>query len=202
MSRLDSRRRGTLRCGIATSFGSTASICCRRTRRTIPSMLGPATKRDAIAHLKAIMGLSERRACQIISADRKTIRYLSSRPPEIEPRAKLRDLANERRRFGYRRLFILLRRDGEPSGVNRIYRLYREEGLPYASATPGVVLLARVPRSSSKQRQMPAGHWISSTINSPAASASASSMWSTMSRANAWLLSLIRRSLVAVSQGS
>ena len=44
-------------------------------------------------------------------------------------RAKLRDLANERRRFGYRRLFILLRRDGELSGINRIYRLYREEGL-------------------------------------------------------------------------
>src|ERR1700709_2867141 len=33
------------------------------------------------------------------------------------------------RRFGFRRLFVLLRRDGEPSGVNRIYRLYREEGL-------------------------------------------------------------------------
>jgi len=93
-------------------------------------MVGPAAKRDAVAHLKAIMGLSERRACQITSADRKTIRYRSSRPPEIELRAKLRDLANERRRFGYRRLFILLRRDGEPSGVNRIYRLYREEGLP------------------------------------------------------------------------
>ena len=92
-------------------------------------MVGPAAKRDAVAHLKAIMGLSERRACQIISADRKTIRYRSSRPPEVELRAKLRDLANERRRFGYRRLFILLRRDGEPSGVNRIYRLYREEGL-------------------------------------------------------------------------
>ncbi|NTG78165.1 IS3 family transposase [Agrobacterium rhizogenes] len=92
-------------------------------------MVGPAAKRDAVAHLKAVMGLSERRACQIISADRKTIRYRSSRPPEIELRAKLRDLANERRRFGYRRLFILLRRDGEPSGVNRIYRLYREEGL-------------------------------------------------------------------------
>ncbi len=40
-------------------------------------------------------------------------------------RGKLRDLANERRRFGYRRLFILLRREGEPSGINRIYRLYR-----------------------------------------------------------------------------
>ena len=92
-------------------------------------MVGPAAKRDAVAHLKAVMSLSERRACQIISADRKTIRYRSSRPPEVELRAKLRDLANERRRFGYRRLFILLRRDGEPSGVNRIYRLYREEGL-------------------------------------------------------------------------
>ncbi|MDH1269674.1 MULTISPECIES: IS3 family transposase [Rhizobium/Agrobacterium group] len=92
-------------------------------------MVGPAAKREAVTHLKAVMGLSERRACQIISADRKTIRYRSSRPPEVELREKLRDLANERRRFGYRRLFILLRRDGESSGVNRIYRLYREEGL-------------------------------------------------------------------------
>jgi hypothetical protein len=41
----------------------------------------------------------------------------------------LRELANERRRFGYRRLFVLLRRDGEPSGMNRIYQLYRQEGL-------------------------------------------------------------------------
>lgn len=92
-------------------------------------MVGPAAKREAVTHLKAVMGLSEHRACQIISADRKTIRYRSSRPPEVDLRAKLRDLANERRRFGYRRLFILLRRDGEPCGVNRIYRLYREEGI-------------------------------------------------------------------------
>ncbi|NEJ74953.1 IS3 family transposase [Rhizobium phaseoli] len=92
-------------------------------------MVGPVAKRDAVTHLRTVMGLSERRACQIISADRKTIRYRSSRPPETELRAKLRDLANERRRFGYRRLFVLLRREGEPSGVNRIYRLYREEGL-------------------------------------------------------------------------
>jgi putative transposase len=92
-------------------------------------MVGPAAKRDAVAHLKAIMGFSERRACQIISADRKTIRYQSCRPPEAELRMKLRDLANQRRRFGYRRLFIVLRREGEPSGINRIYRLYREEGL-------------------------------------------------------------------------
>jgi len=75
------------------------------------------------------MGLSERRACSIVGADRKMVRYRSRRPPERELRGRLRELANERRRFGYRRLFILLRREGEPSGINRIYRLYREEGL-------------------------------------------------------------------------
>lgn len=92
-------------------------------------MVRPAAKRQAVAHLREQFQMSERRACSVIAADRKTIRYRSRRPPETELRARLRDLANERRRFGYRRLFILLRRDGEPSGVNRIYRLYREEGL-------------------------------------------------------------------------
>jgi len=57
------------------------------------------------------------------------IRYQSSRAPDTALRTQLRDLANERKRFGYRRLFVLLRQAGEPSGINRIYRLYREEGL-------------------------------------------------------------------------
>lgn len=92
-------------------------------------MVGPAAKRDAVAHLQAVMDLSERRACSIVGADRTMVRYRSRRPAETELRARMRELANERRRFGYRRLFILLRREGEPSGINRIYRLYREEGL-------------------------------------------------------------------------
>jgi putative transposase len=53
------------------------------------------------------------------------IRYRSCRPPDPELRTQLREPANERKRFGYRRLFV----QGEPSGTNRIYRLYREEGL-------------------------------------------------------------------------
>jgi transposase InsO family protein len=92
-------------------------------------MVGPAAKRAGVAHLKAVMGLSERRACLIVGADRKMVCYRSCRPPDTELRGRLRELANERRRFGYRRLFILLRREGEPSGINRIHRLYREEGL-------------------------------------------------------------------------
>jgi len=85
--------------------------------------------RQAVAHLKATFGVSERRACSIIKADRKSVRYRSCRPPDTALRERLRALAVERRRFGYRRLFVLLRREGEPSGKNRIYRLYREEGL-------------------------------------------------------------------------
>lgn len=73
--------------------------------------------------------MSERRACSVIGADRTSIRYRSRRPDDAELRGRLRDLANARRRFGYRRLFVLLRRGGETAGRNRIYRLYREEGL-------------------------------------------------------------------------
>jgi hypothetical protein len=100
-------------------------------------MVGPAAKREAVAHLRGALAMSERRACTIVAADRTMIRYRSRRPPDSVLRLHLRDLANQRRRFGYRRLFILLRREGEPSGINRIYRLYREEGLASASAEPG-----------------------------------------------------------------
>ena len=89
----------------------------------------PAAKREAVAHLQAEPGLSERRACSIVSADRKMIRYRSCRLPHTELRIQLREPANARRRFGYRRLFVLLHQHGEPFGLNRIYWLYREEGL-------------------------------------------------------------------------
>jgi putative transposase len=92
-------------------------------------MVGPAAKREAVTHLKEGMNLSERRACQIVGADRRMVRYKSIRPADTPLRERLRDLAAQRRRFGYRRLFVLLRREGERSGCNRIYRLYREEGL-------------------------------------------------------------------------
>src|SRR5271155_5287815 len=92
-------------------------------------MAGPVVRREGVAHFRATMGLSERRACSLIGADRKMVRYRSCRPQDTELRTQSRDLANERKRFGYRRLFVLLRQQGEPSGRNRIYRLYREEGL-------------------------------------------------------------------------
>ena len=123
-------------------------------------MVGPAVQRDAVAHLQAVMGLSERRACSIVGADRKMVRYRSRRPPDTELRARLRELANERRRFGYRRLFILLRREGEPSGVNRIHRLYREEGLRGAKASEG--RSGHMVRPATETRGPPVGNPVGS----------------------------------------
>ena len=92
-------------------------------------MVTPAARRSVVAHVVASHGVSERRACRILSLDRSSHRYRRRRPDDACLRARLRELAHARRRFGYRRLFILLRREGEMSGCNRIYRLYREEGL-------------------------------------------------------------------------
>jgi putative transposase len=75
-------------------------------------MVTPAAKREAVAHLQAPLDVSERRACRVIAVDRSLIRYQSRRPDDADLRKKLRDLAHQRRRFGYRRLHILLLRDG------------------------------------------------------------------------------------------
>ena len=92
-------------------------------------MVTPAARRSVVAHAVTRHGLSERRACLIFGVDRSSHRYRSRRAADADLRGRIRELAAVRRRFGYRRLFVLLRRDGEPSGRNRIYRLYREEGL-------------------------------------------------------------------------
>lgn len=85
--------------------------------------------REGVARIRTAFGISERRARFIVKADRKMVRYRSCRPPDTALRVRLWELARERQRFGYRRLVVLLRREGDASGKNRIYRLYREEGL-------------------------------------------------------------------------
>ena len=74
-------------------------------------------------------GYSQRRACSLVGLDRKTYRYASRRPADKAIRKRLRELASERRRFGYRRLHILLRREGIEVNHKKLYRLYKEERL-------------------------------------------------------------------------
>jgi len=79
-------------------------------------MVTPAAKREAVAHLRAKFGMGERRACRVIGVDRASIRYRSRRDDDGPVREKLRELAHQRR-FGCRRLHVLLRRDG----INRTF---------------------------------------------------------------------------------
>ena len=92
-------------------------------------MVTPAVKREAVVHLCSAFEVSERRACSAIEVHRATIRYRSRRPDDLGLRERLRTLAHERRRFGYRRLHVLLRREGYVVNHKRVYRLYREERL-------------------------------------------------------------------------
>ncbi len=92
-------------------------------------MVTPVVKRQAVAHLCEVYEVSQRRACQVIRADRSSMRYRSIRSDDAALRARLRELAGVRRRFGYRRLLILLKREGKQVNHKKLRRLYHEERL-------------------------------------------------------------------------
>ena len=73
--------------------------------------------------------MSERRACKAIGCCRMTIRNQSTRPPDSVLRERMIALARERRRFGYRRLHVLLKREGHAVNHKKLFRLYCEERL-------------------------------------------------------------------------
>jgi putative transposase len=90
----------------------------------------PTARRQAVGYLREEYRFSERRACRVIGAHRRTMRYQEKvRQDEAEIRERLRTLAAERPRWGYRRLHILLMREMGAINRKRVYRLYRLEGL-------------------------------------------------------------------------
>ncbi len=89
----------------------------------------PTVRRTAVGWLRARFGFSERRACDLVGIGRSTVRYRGRPRGEGELRRRLRELAVERPRFGYRRLHALLQREGVTVNHKRIERLYRQEGL-------------------------------------------------------------------------
>ena len=86
-------------------------------------------QRIAVRALQAKFEVSERRACALVGLGRSTCRYRPRRQDWPTLRERLRALAGERRRFGYRRLYVLLRREGFRVNLKRVYRLYTQEGL-------------------------------------------------------------------------
>lgn len=89
----------------------------------------PVARRQAVRLAGEQYGLSERRACRLVSAPRATMRYRARRPADDHLRDRLIAFAAERRRWGYRRLVVLVRREGFHVNLKRIYRVYRAAGL-------------------------------------------------------------------------
>ena len=82
-----------------------------------------------MAHLTGSYEVSQRRACRVIAGSRSSVRYQRTRPDDMTLRARLRELAAERRRFGYRRLHQMLKREGTVMNLKKVRRLYAEERL-------------------------------------------------------------------------
>ena len=99
-------------------------------------MVRPAVRREVAGHLQTAYDISERRACQATGFNRASQRYRTRRDAQTELRMRLKELAAVRVRYGYRRLHILLQREGWPVNHKRTYRLYKEEGLSIRSKVP------------------------------------------------------------------
>ena len=95
-----------------------------------------ALKRHAVDYVVGHYGTSRRRACRLVCQHRSVHYYRSRRDPRTALRTRLRELARVRIRYGYRRLQVLLRREGWSAGKNLVYRLYTEEGLQLRSKRP------------------------------------------------------------------
>lgn len=92
-------------------------------------MVTPAAKREAAAHLQQTYAVSQRRACSVLKIDRSSTRYRRRRPDDGDLRVIIREVASERRRFGYRRIHLMLARQGIAMNQKKLRRLYREERL-------------------------------------------------------------------------
>lgn len=92
-------------------------------------MVNPAARRAAVRHVEQAFGLSERRASRLIGMARTSLRYQPLDRGDGELGDRLRELASKWRRFGYRQLHRLLRREGLTTNRKRVYRVYRSLGL-------------------------------------------------------------------------
>ena len=95
----------------------------------VAKVVAPAAKREAVAHLRKVHQVSERRACSVLGVDRSSVRYRSVRSDYAALRKAMKAVADERRRFGYRRVHVMLERQGWLVNQKKVRRLYAEEKL-------------------------------------------------------------------------
>src|SRR5215469_6487820 len=107
--------------------------CCWMSSKKV---LKPIRQREVVHYLMGRYGISQRRAARAARFCRSSLRYESRRDPATALRQRLRELAQSRVRFGYRRLLVMMHREGWAVGKHRLYRLYTEEGLALRRKRP------------------------------------------------------------------
>jgi putative transposase len=98
--------------------------------------LKPARQRQLVDDTRSAWRVSIRRACRALPIERSTYHYRSRRAGQAELTEWIKEIAATRVRYGYRRIHVLLRRDGWRVNPKRVYRLYRELGLQLRNKTP------------------------------------------------------------------
>ena len=96
----------------------------------------PAQLRPQVDYLQVAYGVSERRACEVFTLPRASHRYRSVADAQAALRMRIRDLAQARVSYGYRRLHVLLQREGWAVNHQRVYLLYSQEGLMLRTNKP------------------------------------------------------------------
>lgn len=96
----------------------------------------PARRRALVDDLRTIWDVSIRRACSVPQAQRSSYHYRPHGDDQAELRNRIKEVAETRVRYGYRRVHVLLRREGWEVNAKRIYRLYKEMGLQLRNKTP------------------------------------------------------------------
>jgi putative transposase len=112
----------------------------------------------AVEQVQQQYAFSQRRTCGLLMVAVSSVRY-QSRNSDGELRARLVELAREKPRYGYRRLHVLLRRDGEIVNHKRVHRVYREAGLALRRKSASTAC-GRVRRYASTRLPTRSGHWI------------------------------------------
>jgi len=118
----------------------------------------PARKREMVDHVRAAWRVSIRRACRAVPVDRSTCHYRSRRAGQAPLSKRIKEIAQTRVRYGYRRIHVLLRREGWPVNVKRVCRLYREQGLQLRNKSPKRRVKAQL-RADRSQATAPNQIW-------------------------------------------
>ena len=92
-------------------------------------MVKPQGRRRLVRFFQEAFGLSRRKSCGLAGISRSAVEYQPRRESDGKLRSRILELARERPRYGYRRIHVLLTREGHPGNRKRVYRMYREEQL-------------------------------------------------------------------------